>query len=81
MGFLKRFIKSTSREEFANEGRSSFNQVTEVQLEEHLNIARYGSFLLTDAVRPSLTSMSCLVQAIAGTSIATRKPEQLFPSS
>ncbi len=55
MGFLKRFIKSTFREEHQAEGHSSFTRVTEVQLEEHLNIARYGSFLLTDAVRPSFS--------------------------
>ncbi len=53
MCFLKRFIKSTLREELPSSGHSSFEQITETQLEEHLSIARYGSFLLTDAVRPS----------------------------
>ena len=53
MGFLKRFIKSTTRNEQAVRKHSSFSSITEKQLEEHLNVARYGSFLMTDAVRPS----------------------------
>ena len=53
MGFLKRMIKSTYRDEAAQRSRSSFASLSEAQLEEHLSIARYGSFLLTDAVRPS----------------------------
>jgi hypothetical protein len=53
MGFLKRFIKNTLRDERATRNRSSFDAITERQLEEHLSIARYGSFLLTDAVRPA----------------------------
>lgn len=53
MGFLKRFIKTSVRDEYPPHGRSCFEQITETQLEEHLRIARYGSFLLTDAVRPS----------------------------
>ena len=53
MGFLKRFIKSTTREEPSVARHSSFQTITEKQLEEHLGVARYGSFLMTDAVRPS----------------------------
>jgi hypothetical protein len=53
MGFLKRFIKNTTREDAAVKNHSSFASITQRQLEEHLNIARYGSFLMTDAVRPS----------------------------
>jgi hypothetical protein len=53
MGFLKRVIKSTFREGYQAQTHSSFEDLTEDQLEEHLAIARYGSFLLTDAVRPS----------------------------
>ena len=52
MGFIKRFIKNKFREQVSR-GHSSFEDLTEDQLETHLNIARYGSFLLTDAVRPS----------------------------
>lgn len=53
MGFLKRRSRNTYRDGGATDGRSSFRGVSEDQLEEHLSIARYGSFLLTDAVRPS----------------------------
>lgn len=53
MGFLKRFFKNTYRDGGPRHGRSSFENLSEDQLEAHLNIARYGSFTLTDAVRPS----------------------------
>ena len=53
MGFLKRVIKTTFRDGHPAQAHSSFEQVSEAQLEQHLSIARYGSFLLTDAVRPS----------------------------
>jgi hypothetical protein len=53
MGFLKRFIKTSTRDETTARNHSSFATITQRQLEEHLNIARYGSFLMTDAVRPS----------------------------
>jgi hypothetical protein len=53
MSFLQRFLPSTDREGAAPPQRSSFQNVSEEQLEAHLNIARYGSFVLTDAVRPS----------------------------
>jgi hypothetical protein len=53
MGFLQRMIKSTYRDDASQRSRSSFAALSEEQLEEHLAIARYGSFLLTDAVRPS----------------------------
>ncbi len=52
MGFIKRIIKSTFRDQ-PTPARSSFDNLTEEQLETHLNIARYGDFWLTDAVRPS----------------------------
>jgi hypothetical protein len=53
MGFLKRVIKTTFRDGYQAQSRSSFQNLSEDQLEEHLRIARYGSFLLTEAVRPS----------------------------
>ena len=53
MGFLKRFLTSTFRDGQSPKGLSSFEHVTEAQLEEHLSVARYGDFTLTDAVRPS----------------------------
>ena len=53
MGFLQRFLKNTHREGQVAPHKSSFQDLTEDQLEAHLNIVRYGSFVLTDAVRPS----------------------------
>lgn len=53
MSFLKRFLKNAYRDEPIRRERSSFQDLTEEQLETHLGISRYGSFVLTDAVRPS----------------------------
>ena len=54
MKFLKQFIPaSASQPSEPAAPHSSFEDVSSVQLEEHLAVARYGSFLLTDAVRPA----------------------------
>ncbi|HLQ43097.1 MAG TPA: hypothetical protein VK137_00090 [Planctomycetaceae bacterium] len=53
MGFLKKFIKNTFRDGQPPRGRSSFENLSEEQLETHLKIANYDGFSLTDAVRPS----------------------------
>ena len=53
MGFLKRFFKNTYRDGEPKQGLSSFENLSEDQLETHLKIARYGKFTLPDAVRPS----------------------------
>jgi hypothetical protein len=53
MGFLQRFLKNTGRDEPAEGGASSFQNLSEDELEAHLGVARYGEFLLTDAIRPS----------------------------
>jgi hypothetical protein len=53
MGFLKRFFRNVFREGAAPVGTSSFEQLSEEELEAHLGVARYGEFTLTDAVRPS----------------------------
>lgn len=53
MGFLKRFLKTTFRDGPVPHGVSSFDHVSDMQLEEHLSVYRYGDFTLTDAVRPS----------------------------
>jgi hypothetical protein len=53
MGFLKRIFKNTFRDGELRQGRSSFEDLSEDQLETHMNIAKYGDFLLTDAIRPS----------------------------
>src|SRR5260370_16767589 len=53
MGFLKRFFKNVFRDGHPHTATSSFENLTEAQLESHMKIARYGDFLLTEAVRPS----------------------------
>ena len=53
MGFLKRFFRNVFREGAAPTGASSFNQLSEAELESHLGVSRYVNFTLTDAVRPS----------------------------
>lgn len=53
MGFLKKFLKSNYRDGDIPHGVSSFRDLSDAQLEEHMSVARYGDFTLTDAVRPS----------------------------
>jgi hypothetical protein len=53
MGFLKRFFRNVFRDGSLPVGTSSFEQLTEEELEAHLGVARYGDFVLPDAVRPS----------------------------
>ena len=53
MGFLKKFFRNVFREGSMPEGTSSFEHLSEEELETHLRVARYGDFVLTEAVRPS----------------------------
>jgi hypothetical protein len=53
MGFLKKFFRNVFREGTLPTGTSSFEHLNEEELEAHLGVARYGSFMLTEAVRPS----------------------------
>jgi hypothetical protein len=53
MGFLKRFFRNVFREGAMPVGTSSFESLSEEELETHLGVSRYGDFSLTDAVRPS----------------------------
>jgi hypothetical protein len=53
MGFLKRFFRNVLREGSMPVGASSFERLSEEELESHLGVSRYGGFTLTDAVRPS----------------------------
>lgn len=57
MGFLKNFFDDVFADErpatMAAPPTSSFEQLSEGQLEAHLQVAQYGDFTLTDAVRPS----------------------------
>lgn len=54
MGFLKRFFRGVFHEGApAVPTHSSFERLSEEELEAHLGVQRYGKFMLTDAVRPS----------------------------
>jgi len=53
MGFLKKFFRNAFREGAPMVTGSSFEQLSEEQLEAHLGVKRYGDFVLSDAVRPS----------------------------
>ena len=53
MGFLKKFFRNVIHEQSEPLASSSFDQLTEGQLEAHLEVDRYDDFQLTDAVRPS----------------------------
>ena len=53
MGFLKNFFTNVFEESATPSGTSSLEHLSEEQLEAHLGVNRYGSFTLTDAVRPS----------------------------
>lgn len=53
MGFLKEFFRNVFREGSMPPGTSSFEHLSEEELEAHLGVARYGDFVLTEAVRPS----------------------------
>jgi hypothetical protein len=53
MGFLKKFFRNVYHETAPPNPASAFENLSEDQLEAHLGVARYGSFTLSDAVRPS----------------------------
>lgn len=55
MGFLKNFFRNVLDERTLPETiqHSSFEQLSEEELEAHLGVRRYGAFRLTDAIRPS----------------------------
>lgn len=53
MGFLKNLLKSGWRDSETPQGSSSFRDVSEDELNAHMEVARYGDFTLTDAIRPA----------------------------
>ena len=53
MGFLKKFFRNVFRDGSPPQTSSSFEHLSEEQLEAHLGVSRYGDFHLTGAVRPS----------------------------
>jgi hypothetical protein len=55
MGFLKNFFQNVFQEENQKSvsSHSSFDHLTSDELEAHLGVRKYGSFTLTEAIRPS----------------------------
>jgi hypothetical protein len=53
MSFLQRFLERVLRTNPTRMPRTSFDDLSQDQLDAHLRVGRYGSFALTDAVRPS----------------------------
>ncbi len=53
MSFLKKLFKNVFHDGQIHTEQSSFENLSEAQLDAHLRIASYGGFSLTDAVRPS----------------------------
>ena len=52
MGFLKKFFRGVFHEGAqAAMTHSSFERLSEEELEAHLGVQRYGRFTLTDAIR------------------------------
>ena len=49
MGFLQRFLRNVLHDEQAPVTASSFRDVTKQKIEEHLEVACYGNFVLTEA--------------------------------
>ncbi len=54
MSFLQRFLERVLRNNPGRMARTSFDDLSQDQLDAHLRVGRYGSFALTDAVRPSI---------------------------
>ncbi len=53
MGFLKKFFPNVFRDAVTTHTSSSFERLSDEELEAHLGVVRYGDFTLTGAVRPS----------------------------
>ncbi len=53
MSFIQRFIERVLRSSPTRMPRTSFDDLSQDQLDAHLRVGQYGEFTLTDAVRPS----------------------------
>src|SRR5690348_11321953 len=53
MSFLQRFLERVLRSNAGRMPRTSFDDLSQDELDAHLRVGRYGDFALTDAVRPS----------------------------
>lgn len=53
MSFLQKFLERVLRTTPGRMPRTGFDDLSQDQLDAHLKVGRYGSFALTEAVRPS----------------------------
>lgn len=53
MSFLQRFLERVLRNNPRRMPRTSFEDLSQDELDAHLQVGRYGDFMLTDAIRPS----------------------------
>src|SRR5205807_10528245 len=53
MSFIQRFLERVLRTNTGRMPLTSFDDLSQDQLDAHLRVGRYGTFTLTDAVRPS----------------------------
>jgi hypothetical protein len=53
MSFLQRFLDRVLRNNPTRMPRTTFDELSQDELDAHISVGRYGSFTLTDAVRPS----------------------------
>lgn len=53
MSFLQKVLERVLRTNPSRMPRTSFDDLSQDQLDAHLRVGRYGNFALTDAVRPS----------------------------
>jgi hypothetical protein len=53
MSFIQRFLERVLRHNTRRMPRTSFEDLSQDELDAHLQVGRYGEFQLTDAIRPS----------------------------
>ena len=53
MGFLKKILRNVFHDEALTHVPSSFEHLSTDELEAHMDICRYGTFELSDAIRPA----------------------------
>jgi hypothetical protein len=53
MGFLNKIFRNVFRDGMPTHTTSSFDRLSDEELEAHLGVSRYGEFVLSSAVRPS----------------------------
>ena len=53
MSFIQRFLERVLRNSPRRMPRTSFEELSQDELDAHLQVGQYGDFVLTDAIRPS----------------------------